>query len=51
MKKYSPETKEEKKGRLTEAAKNKAENKEVAGKKPVVLKFGLNHVTSLVENK
>lgn len=42
---YSPETRQEKKDRLKDAAEKGA------GKtaKPVVLKFGLNHVTTLVE--
>merc|ERR1739842_107431 len=49
---YRPETKAEKKARLTAKAEKKAEGKEEApGKKPVVVKYGLNHVTSLVENK
>merc|ERR1712113_952935 len=50
--KYRPETKAEKKARLTAKAEKKAEGKEDApGKKPTVIKYGLNHVTSLVENK
>merc|ERR1712139_158465 len=36
--------------RLKSAAENKAQGKEVNTPKPNVLKFGLNHVTSLVEN-
>ena len=52
MHKYRPETKAEKKARLTAKAEKKAEGKEEpAGKKPVIIKYGLNHVTSLVENK
>ena len=52
MHKYRPETKAEKKARLTAKAEKKAEGKdEPAGKKPVIIKYGLNHVTSLVENK
>ena len=52
MHKYRPETKAEKKARLTAKAEKKAEGKEEpVGKKPVVIKYGLNHVTSLVENK
>merc|ERR1719222_512169 len=50
-KKYMPETKEAKKNRLLETAQKKTEGGEVKTKKPQVLKFGLNHVTSLVENK
>jgi large subunit ribosomal protein L7Ae len=50
-KKYMPETKEAKKNRLMEMAKAKKDGQESKTKKPQVLKFGLNHVTSLVENK
>lgn len=52
LEKYRPETKKEKAERLKSQAKN-----EVKGKKndesstPVPLKFGLNHVTHLVEQK
>merc|ERR1712071_319722 len=50
--KYRPETKAEKKARLTKAAERKAEGKEEApGKKPVVVKYGINHITNLVESK
>lgn len=50
--KYRPETKVEKKLRLREAAEKKEAGKEQsAGKKPIVIKYGLNHVTSLVEQK
>jgi len=45
--KYSPETKAEKVLRLKAAAEKKAADK---GPKPMHLKFGLNHVTSLVED-
>jgi large subunit ribosomal protein L7Ae len=48
--KYKPESHKEKKVRLqgeAEAKKNGGEAKKTA--KPVVLKFGLNHVTHLVE--
>merc|ERR1711907_807217 len=45
-----PESKQEKVVRLRAAAEKKAAGKEVEAKKPKVLKFGLNHVTSLVEN-
>ena len=48
--KYSPETKKEKKERLeTKAAAVKAGKKEAETPKPMHLKFGLNHVTTLVE--
>lgn len=50
--KYRPETKNEKKARLTAKAEQKAEGKdEPAGKKPMVVKYGINHVTGLVESK
>jgi len=50
--KYSPETKKQKKERLVSIASAKKESGEVkTGKKPVELKYGLNHVTDLVENK
>jgi len=48
--KYTPEAKKDKVARLRDAANKKAEGKEADTKKPVVLKFGLNHVTSLVES-
>merc|ERR1712151_928544 len=51
LKKYQPETREAKKNRLMDAAKQKKEGQEVKSKKPVVIKYGLNHVTTLVENK
>jgi large subunit ribosomal protein L7Ae len=51
LKKYSPETREAKKARLMEMAQQKKDGQEVKTKKPQVLKFGLNHVTTLVENK
>lgn len=46
MAKYSPETKQEKKERLRKAAEAGGAAKT---SKPVHLKFGLNHVTTLVE--
>jgi large subunit ribosomal protein L7Ae len=51
MKKYSPETKEAKKQRLLTMAKAQESGKEVESKKPLMLKYGLNHVTSLIESK
>merc|ERR1712107_426157 len=51
LKKYTPETKEEKKNRLMEMAQQKKDGQEVKTKKPQVIKYGLNHVTTLVENK
>jgi large subunit ribosomal protein L7Ae len=50
-KKYMPETREAKKNRLMEMAQQKKDGSEVKTKKPMVLKYGLNHVTTLVENK
>jgi large subunit ribosomal protein L7Ae len=50
--KYRPETKEQKKKRLLESAKQevKAESKEQKeANKPKVVKYGLNHVTTLIE--
>lgn len=50
--KYRPETKIEKRARLHAAAQAKADGKEVdAGKKPIAIKYGLNHVTALIESK
>jgi len=46
-----PETKIEKKSRLLAAAKAKAAGKEETSKKPVVVKYGLNHIVALIENK
>merc|ERR1711865_608292 len=51
MKKYQPETREEKKARLLETAAQKKDGKDTKAKKPVVIKYGLNHVTTLVEQK
>merc|ERR1712139_707779 len=50
LKKYTPESKKDKVQRLADAAEKKAAGKEVKTSKPDTLKFGLNHVTSLVEN-
>jgi len=53
--KYKPETKAEKKERLASRAKEIAELKEGEKPKPVphpfFVKYGINHVTSLVESK
>jgi len=51
LKKYVPETKDEKKKRLMEMAQQKKDGQEVKSKKPIVIKFGLNHVTTLIEQK
>merc|ERR1711865_891875 len=50
-KKYMPETREAKKARLVEMAEQKKDGQEVKSKKPQVVKYGLNHVTTLIENK
>ncbi|BDA42757.1 60S ribosomal protein L7a-2 [Coccomyxa sp. Obi] len=47
--KYRPEDKAAKKARLLREAEARAAGKEPEKKKPVVVKFGLNHVTHLVE--
>jgi len=58
--KYRPETKEAKKKRLVDIAKQrvadekagkKDEKKKEAPAKPILLKYGINHVTTLVEQK
>jgi large subunit ribosomal protein L7Ae len=50
--KYRPETKQQKRDRLKTAAEKKAEGQEESpSKKPIVLKYGINHVTSLIEQK
>merc|ERR1712050_279404 len=51
LKKYVPETRQDKKKRLMEMAQQKKDGGEVKTKKPQVIKFGLNHVTTLIENK
>merc|ERR1712025_355803 len=53
MHKYKPETKKEKKERLTKIAEAKAESgkEPAAGKKPIVVKYGINHITNLVESR
>ncbi|EIE24581.1 L30e-like protein [Coccomyxa subellipsoidea C-169] len=47
--KYRPEDKAAKKARLLREAEARAAGKEAEKKKPLVVKFGLNHVTHLVE--
>jgi large subunit ribosomal protein L7Ae len=49
LNKYRPETKAEKKERLTAAAALKAEKKKYEPKKPFVIKYGINHITALIE--
>ncbi|CAM6064357.1 unnamed protein product [Sphagnum tenellum] len=47
--KYRPEDKAAKKERLLNKAKAEADGKTVETKKPIVVKYGLNHVTYLIE--
>ncbi|GMF00023.1 unnamed protein product [Ambrosiozyma monospora] len=53
LNKYRPETSAEKKERLTKEAAAIASGKkrEDVSEKPYVVKYGLNHVVSLIENK
>lgn len=53
LSKYAPETRKQKKERLVKEAEAKAAGKDPKkeGSKPTVLKFGLNHVTTLIEEK
>jgi len=53
LNKYRPETKPEKKERLLKEATavKEGKKKEDASKKPYTVKYGLNHVVGLVENK
>ena len=50
--KYRPETKVQKRERLRAVAVKKSEGGDVTpGKKPITIKYGINHITSLVEQK
>mmetsp|Transcript_23199 Transcript_23199/g.32404 ORF Transcript_23199/g.32404 Transcript_23199/m.32404 type:complete len:256 (+) Transcript_23199:21-788(+) len=50
--KYRPESKKEKQERLKKIADDKVKNKKADKKeKPKVLKYGLNHITNLVESR
>lgn len=51
LSKYQPETRQEKKQRLLAEAEKKVAGADDKSKKPVVLKYGLNHIADLVENK
>jgi len=55
LEKYSPETKPQKKARLLKIAKKTATEGEksttVSSPKPKVIKYGLNHVTALIEGR
>jgi len=50
-KKYQPETVQAKKERLMETATQKKAGQDTKTKKPQVIKYGLNHVTTLIEQK
>lgn len=47
--KYRPEDRAAKKERLLNRAQAEAQGKTVEAKKPIVVKYGLNHVTYLIE--
>lgn len=51
LKKYAPETKQQKKQRLTNVAEAKVAGKESTEKKPASIKYGIHQVTSLIEKK
>lgn len=53
LNKYRPETGSEKKERLKKEATavSEGKTKEDVSKKPIVVKYGLNHIVGLVENK
>jgi len=54
LNKYKPETKKDKVNRLKTEAKDKVEKgakAEHTGPKPLAIKFGLSHITTLIENK
>ena len=50
--KYRPETKIQKRERLRAVAQKKSEGGDVTpGKKAITIKYGINHITTLVEQK
>jgi large subunit ribosomal protein L7Ae len=51
LNKYRPETRPEKKQRLREAAQAKVKDESTKATKPVVVKYGLNNVTRLIEKR
>ena len=51
LERYKPETRQEKKERLEAQAEAQAAGKEVKKKNPTVVKFGINHITQLVEQQ
>eukprot|EP00798_Chlamydomonas_sp_ICE-L_P025178 gene25178-10813_t len=48
--KYRPEDKKEKRDRLKTEAEARVAGKEADKKKPIVVKYGINHITNLVES-
>ncbi len=48
--KYRPEDKKQKRDRLKSEAEARAAGKEADKKKPIVVKYGINHITTLVES-
>ena len=48
--KYRPEDKKQKKERLLAKAEAEKDGKTLESKKPICVKFGINHITELVEN-
>jgi len=51
LSKYKPESRAQKKDRIKKLAEEKQAGGKASSKKPIELKYGLNHVTDLVENK
>ncbi|PIA17434.1 L30e-like protein [Coemansia reversa NRRL 1564] len=51
LSKYRPETQQEKKTRLTAQAEKVAAGQKEESEKPVLVKYGINHITNLVESK
>lgn len=51
LRKYVPETRKQKKDRLKGLAKKKIKEQKTKTDKPVIIKYGLNHVTYLIEQK
>jgi hypothetical protein len=47
--KYRPEDKAAKKERLQKKAQAESEGKTLESKKPIVVKYGINHITYLIE--
>lgn len=52
LNKYRPETKQEKKARLTKLAQAVADgDTQMETSKPYLVKYGINHITALIEQK